>query len=182
MTKLNPLKGLLGGAALALSLPIAAQAADFTFNLQSFLPAQATIPSKIIDVWADDVEEASGGRIEIKRFASMQLGGKPPELIDQVIDGQIDITWNVVGYTPGRFPSTEVFELPFLVTDARAASSAFWQMMQTHMEEDRIQGRQNSGRLGARTGCDPFLETGDDTGRHERDENPRRLAPGQRAC
>ncbi len=109
-------------------------AVEYTFNLQSFLPAQATIPSKIIDVWADQVEEASGGRIEIKRFASMQLGGKPPELIDQVIDGVIDITWNVVGYTPGRFPSTEVFELPFLVTDARAASSAYWQMMQEHME------------------------------------------------
>ena len=135
MTILKPLKGLLGGAALALSLPLAGQAAEFTFNLQSFLPAQATIPSKIIDVWADDVERASGGRIEIKRFASMQLGGKPPDLIDQVIDGQIDITWNVVGYTPGRFPSTEVFELPFLVTDARAASSAFWQMMKTHMEQ-----------------------------------------------
>lgn len=129
MTILKPLKGLLGSAVFALCLPVAATAADYTFNLQSFLPAQATIPSKIIDVWADDVEKASGGRIEIKRFASMQLGGKPPELIDQVIDGQIDISWNVVGYTPGRFPSTEVFELPFLVTDARAASSAFWQMM-----------------------------------------------------
>ena len=135
MSMLNSLKGLMGGAVLALCLPLMAHAADHTFTLQSFLPAQATIPSKIIDVWADDIEKASGGRIEIKRFASMQLGGKPPELIDQVIDGQIDITWNVVGYTPGRFPSTEVFELPFLVTDARAASSAYWQMMGKHMEK-----------------------------------------------
>ena len=36
-------------------------------------------------------------RIEINRYAAMQLGGKPPELIDQVLDGVIDITWNVVG-------------------------------------------------------------------------------------
>lgn len=135
MTISNYVKGLVGGAAIALSTTGAAWAADFSFNLQSFLPAQATIPSKIIDVWADEVEKASGGRIEIKRYASMQLGGKPPELIDQVIDGVIDITWNVVGYTPGRFPSTEVFELPFLVTDARAASSAYWQMMQEHMAD-----------------------------------------------
>ncbi|WP_372886245.1 TRAP transporter substrate-binding protein [Shimia sp.] len=128
------LLGFVGGAALALA-GTGALAAEYTFNLQSFLPAQATIPSKIIDVWADEVEEASGGRIEIKRFASMQLGGKPPELLDQVIDGVIDITWNVNGYTPGRFPSTEVFELPFLVTDARAASSAYWTMMQEHMAD-----------------------------------------------
>ncbi|MCP5088717.1 MAG: TRAP transporter substrate-binding protein, partial [Rhodobacteraceae bacterium] len=133
MTIRNTLIGLVGGAAVALAASGAASAAEFSFNLQSFLPAQATIPSKIIDVWADEVEEASGGRIEIKRFASMQLGGKPPELLDQVIDGVIDITWNVNGYTPGRFPSTEVFELPFLVTDARAASSAYWTMMQEHM-------------------------------------------------
>ena len=135
MTIHRTLLSLIGGAALALSTSTLAQAAEFTFTLQSFLPEQATIPSKIIDVWADEVEEASGGRIEIKRFASMQLGGKPPELIDQVIDGTLDITWNVLGYTPGRFPMTEVFELPFIVTDARAASSAFWQMMVEQIEE-----------------------------------------------
>lgn len=135
MTIHKTLLSLVGGAALAITSSGATLAAEYSFNLQSFLPAQATIPSKIIDVWADEIEEASAGRIEIKRFASMQLGGKPPELFDQVIDGIIDITWNVNGYTPGRFPSTEVFELPFLVTDARAASSAYWQMMQEHMAD-----------------------------------------------
>ncbi|WP_170783184.1 TRAP transporter substrate-binding protein [Ruegeria lacuscaerulensis] len=122
--------GALG--ALTLGMGTAANAAEYEFNLQSFLPAQATIPSKIIDVWADKIEEDSGGRIEITRYPSMQLGGKPPELLDQVIDGVIDMTWNVIGYTPGRFPSTEVFELPFLVNDAKPASAAFW----TLLEED----------------------------------------------
>nr|WP_281016615.1 MULTISPECIES: TRAP transporter substrate-binding protein [unclassified Minwuia] len=128
------LMNLAGGAALALGLASAATAADYEYNLQSFLPAQATIPADIIDVWADRIEAASGNRIKINRFPSMQLGGKPPQLIDQVLDGAIDMTWNVVGYTPGRFPSTEVFELPFIVNDARAASAAFWTMMKEHME------------------------------------------------
>lgn len=139
MTIHRTLLSLFGGAAIAVCTPSLTLAAEYNFNLQSFLPSQATIPSKIIDVWADEVEEASGGRIEITRFASMQLGGKPPELIDQVIDGAIDITWNVVGYTPGRFPSTEVFELPFLVNDARAASSAFWQMMNEGIADSEFQ-------------------------------------------
>ena len=65
----------------------------------------------------------------------MQLGGKPPELMDQAIDGVADIVWTVVGYTPGRYPSTEVFELPFMVKDARAASSAYWQMFEKHMKD-----------------------------------------------
>lgn len=134
MTMYRSLVNIAGGAALALGLVSAATAADYEYNLQSFLPAQATIPADIIDVWADKVEAASGNRIKINRFPSMQLGGKPPQLIDQVLDGAIDMTWNVVGYTPGRFPSTEVFELPFIVNDARAASAAFWTMMKEHME------------------------------------------------
>lgn len=128
MINRRTLVGLAG--ALSFTFAVPASAAEFEFNLQSFLPAQATIPSKIIDVWADKVEADSEGRIKINRFASMQLGGKPPELLDQVIDGVIDITWSVIGYTPGRFPSTEVFELPFLVTDARPASAAFWTMLE----------------------------------------------------
>lgn len=135
MTMYRSLVNLAGSAALALGLASAATAADYEYNLQSFLPAQATIPADIIDVWADRIEAASGNRIKINRFPSMQLGGKPPQLIDQVLDGAIDMTWNVVGYTPGRFPSTEVFELPFIVNDARAASAAFWTMMKKHMED-----------------------------------------------
>jgi TRAP-type C4-dicarboxylate transport system substrate-binding protein len=65
----------------------------------------------------------------------MQLGGVPPELYDQAVDGIADIVWTVVGYTPGRFPTTEVFELPFFVKDARAASSAYWRMFETHMKD-----------------------------------------------
>ncbi|MFK7881624.1 TRAP transporter substrate-binding protein [Roseobacter sp.] len=123
----------LSAAAVAIAEPAAAQ--EFEFNLQSFLPAQATIPSKIVDVWADKIEADSEGRIKINRYASMQLGGKPPELLDQVIDGVTDMTWNVIGYTPGRFPSTEVFELPFLVNDAKPASAAFWTMLEEDIAE-----------------------------------------------
>lgn len=129
------LMSVLGGSILAMGLSNSAFAQEYSFNLQSFLPAPATIPAKIIDVWADQIEEASGGRIGITRYPAMQLGGAPPELIDQVIDGVIDMTWTVVGYTPGRFPSTEVFELPFLVSDAGTASGAFWKMLEGGIAE-----------------------------------------------
>jgi TRAP-type C4-dicarboxylate transport system substrate-binding protein len=67
----------------------------------------------------------------------MQLGGKPPELMDQAIDGVADIVWTVVGYTPGRYPSTEVFELPFMMTDSGAGpvSRAYWEMFESHMKD-----------------------------------------------
>ncbi|MGQ7846119.1 TRAP transporter substrate-binding protein [Granulosicoccus sp. 3-233] len=112
-----------------------AVAADVTLRMHQFLPAQANVPKLILDVWADDIEEASGGRIEIQRFPSMQLGGKPPELIDQAIDGVADIVWTVVGYTPGRYPRTEVFELPFMMTDGEAVSRAYWSLFEKEMKD-----------------------------------------------
>jgi TRAP-type C4-dicarboxylate transport system substrate-binding protein len=129
-----PLRPLAILAAFLLAFPAAAQ--DVTLRLHQFLPAQANVPAQILDVWADRVEAASDGRIEIQRFPSMQLGGTPPQLIDQARDGVADIVWTVIGYTPGRFPRSEVFELPFLVEDAAAASAAFWQLYDAEMRDE----------------------------------------------
>lgn len=134
------IKGLLGGVATTAVLASGAMAQEVTLKLHQFLPAQANVPKLILDVWADKIEMASDGRIKVDRFPSMQLGGTPPELLDQAIDGVADVVWTVVGYTPGRFPTTEVFELPFMVTDARAASCAYWTMFEEHMENDEFAG------------------------------------------
>ncbi|UWQ32697.1 TRAP transporter substrate-binding protein [Leisingera sp. M527] len=135
MTTRRKLLGAAGAAALAMFGAMPAFAQEVTLKLHQFLPAQANVPKLILDVWADNVEESSGGRIKVDRFPSMQLGGKPPELMDQAIDGVADIVWTVVGYTPGRYPSTEVFELPFMMTNARAVSHAYWEMFDKHMKD-----------------------------------------------
>lgn len=135
MTKKNKIMHMLGGAAVAAIMASGAMAQEVTLKLHQFLPAQANVPKLVLDVWADKVEAASDGKIKVDRFPSMQLGGKPPELLDQAIDGVADVVWTVVGYTPGRFPTTEVFELPFMVEDARAASCAYWKMFDEHMKD-----------------------------------------------
>ncbi|MEN8742961.1 MAG: TRAP transporter substrate-binding protein [Phaeobacter gallaeciensis] len=114
-----------------------AQAADVTLRMHQFLPAQANVPKHILDVWAEKVEADSKGRIEIQHFPSMQLGGKPPHLYDQVVDGVADIVWTVGGYSPGRFPRAEVFELPFTMTNAEAVSKAYWELAEeTMLDQD----------------------------------------------
>lgn len=134
------IKNLLGGVAATAVMTTGAMAQEVTLKLHQFLPAQANVPKLILDVWADKIEMASDGRIKIDRYPSMQLGGAPPELLDQAIDGVADVIWTVVGYTPGRFPRTEVFELPFMVSDARAASCAYWTMFEEHMEDTEFAG------------------------------------------
>ena len=135
MTKRRTILGIMGGAALAALSATGAFAQEFTLKLEQFLPAQANVPVEVLDVWANKVERDSMGRIKIERYAAMSLGGTPPELYDQVVDGVVDIGWTVVGYMPGRFPSTEVYELPFFVSDPAAGSYALWKTFTQHMQD-----------------------------------------------
>ncbi len=135
MTNRRMMLGALGGIALAALAATTALAQEVTLKLHQFLPAQSNVPKLILDVWADNVERDSQGRIKVERYPSMQLGGAPPELIDQAIDGVADVIWTVVGYTPGRFPRAEVLELPFMVSDARAASYAYWKLFDAHLKD-----------------------------------------------
>lgn len=112
-------------AAVALSAgALTAQAADVTLKMHTFLPPQAPALSKFFTGWIESIEKASNGRMEVKLYGGMSLGGKPPALVDQVQDGFVDIIWTLPGYTPGRFPAISAFELPFMVTDAEQTSQA----------------------------------------------------------
>ncbi len=116
------------GAAVAapwVARPAFAQA-QFTLKLHHFLPSVSNGHTKMLAPWAKMVEEGSGGRIKIDIFPAMQLGGTPPQLYDQARDGVADIVWTLPGSTPGRFASTEVWELPFVaarrgIVNARAS-------------------------------------------------------------
>ncbi|MEX0343365.1 MAG: TRAP transporter substrate-binding protein [Rhizobiaceae bacterium] len=135
---MNRLIGILAGICTAVTLAMSGSVAfaqEVTLKMHHFLPPQANVPKLVLDVWADKVEAASDGRIKIERYPSMQLGGRPPELMDQAIDGVADIIWTVVGYTPGRFPRTEVFELPFMMTNAGAVSRAYWELFEQEMQD-----------------------------------------------
>lgn len=132
MNKRHFLKGLALAAAL---VPGIAAAQEVTLNLHQFLPPPATVPKHILKPWAERIEAASEGRIKINHFDAMALGGTPPSLMDQAIDGTADIIMTVVGYTPGRFPKTEVFELPFMMTDPIATSKAFMELVETDLQD-----------------------------------------------
>ena len=127
----------VAAAALALGLaPATLSAQEVTLRLHQFLPAPAPVPAHILKPWAAKVEERAGGAVKIEHFDAMSLGGKPNDLIDQAIDGTADIIMTVVGYTPGRFPKTEVFELPFMMTNPVATAKAFWQLTESELQNE----------------------------------------------
>ena len=135
MLKMTPRRAVLAFMSFA-AFTGAALAQNVTLRFHQMLPAQATIPAKAIVPWAKKVEAESGGRIKVQIFNTMQLGGTPPQLFDQAKDGVVDLTWTVLGYTPGRFPKTEVFEVPFLTTTGEASSKALWEYVQKNAQDE----------------------------------------------
>ncbi|QKV17608.1 TRAP transporter substrate-binding protein [Oricola thermophila] len=132
---------LAGAAVLGAAIAVAgtgwASAQEFTFKLHHFLPATSPAQKDMLEPWAKQVEENSGGRVKIEMFPAMTLGGTPPELVQQARDGVVDLIWTVNSYTPGQFPRTEVFELPGVyVNDIRATNLAMYDMFESDLKDD----------------------------------------------
>ncbi len=107
------LSAILFGA-MALALPASAAAQQkFELKFGHFTPAQHPM-SNWIQAWADKIEKDSGGRIAPKIFPGAQLG-PPPIYYDAARTGQLEVAWFLSGGTPGRFPLTELINLPYLV-------------------------------------------------------------------
>lgn len=103
-----------------------ALAAEVVLKVAHFYPPAGIQQRKVLEPWCEKIKAASSGRMECQIYPSMQLGGTPSQLYQQAADGVADIVWTVPGYTPGRFPSVEVFELPFMTKDAESTSRALW--------------------------------------------------------
>ena len=99
------------------------------------LPPVAPGHAMMLAPWVEKVETDSGGRLQIDIYPSMHLGGQAPALIDQAFDGIVDIVWTLPGYTPGRFPRIEVFELPFLAAHPVVMNFAIQDFIENHPED-----------------------------------------------
>ncbi len=122
-------------AAMALSAtPTLSQ--QVTLKLHTFIPPPANPYKTFLQPWADKIAKDSGGKLKIQIYPSMQLGGRPPQLLDQVRDGIVDIAWTLPGYTAGRFPKLEVFELPFVHKDPVSSTLALQDFQEKHLQQE----------------------------------------------
>ena len=117
-----------------------AQGPQVTLKLHHFLSPVANAHTRLLVPWARKIEKESDNRIRIDIYPSMQLGGPPARLYDQVRDGVVDMAWTLPGTTPGRFPKIEVFELPFVankraVTNAQAVQALYESQLRDEFKE-----------------------------------------------
>ena len=130
MTKPAAALALIAASIAVAPAPTFAQ--EVTLRVHHFLPTSSTAHAKILGPWCDKLAKDSAGRLKCQIYPSMQLGGTPAQLYDQAKDGVADVVWTLLGYTAGRFPLIEVFELPFMMTTAEATSRAVWDYAQTY--------------------------------------------------
>lgn len=131
--KLNFLAAI--GLVAAAALPAQAQEVT-TLKVHFFLPPTSFASTLFIQPWCEKVAKESNQKLKCQLYPSMQLGGTPPQLYDQVRDGVADVVWTLPGYTAGRFPSIEAFELPFMMQSPEATSKALWDFVQLHGQNE----------------------------------------------
>jgi TRAP-type C4-dicarboxylate transport system substrate-binding protein len=125
-----PLMSILSAAVLA-GVATAPQAQEL--RLSTFVPPVHVIYREILTPWSQDVAKATNGEVKVTLYPSMQLGGKPPELFRQAVDGVSDLVFTLPGYTSPAFPRTQMIELPGLKPDGLAATNMMWDLLDPYL-------------------------------------------------
>ncbi len=97
------------------------------FTLAHFFPAGHPAEEVLVQGWAEALEEASDGRIEITSYPGETLL-EAGDTYSGVVSGAADIGLSAFFYTRGRFPVLEAFELPGIVyNSSEMASKVAWE-------------------------------------------------------
>jgi len=102
---------LAGVIPLSLMDTPASEAAGVTLTGETWTPTMSPPARLIGPEFAKGLEQATGGMVKTNWHTSSALG-PVPELYTRLVQGIIDWGQFNIGYTPGVFPLTEMFELP----------------------------------------------------------------------
>ena len=104
--------GLFIALTLMIALPSLTQADEKVIKLKysNFFPPSHK-NSILSEQWGKEIEKRTNGRVKVTYFPGSTLT-PPTQTYDSVVKGIADIGQSLVGYSPGRFPLTEVLALP----------------------------------------------------------------------
>ena len=113
--------GICLAAGLLFSSPVPAQTKpiELTYSMHFVASHQMAVYGR---KWADEVEKRSSGRVKITMFPGGSLIPSP-QAYDGVIKGIADIAMSFQGFTKGRFPLTEVIDLPLAWKSGASATN-----------------------------------------------------------
>ncbi|MGB0853658.1 MAG: hypothetical protein ACPGVA_10205 [Pikeienuella sp.] len=122
MLKSNTMKTLMTAAVASVCFT-AAQAQETTLTISSWAPPTHGVNAKMWPDLISRIEAATDGRVTAQIKYNL---APPPAQADIISDGIADIAWIVHNYTPGRFPSATMAELPGFGGNTENYSVAYW--------------------------------------------------------
>jgi TRAP-type C4-dicarboxylate transport system substrate-binding protein len=99
-----------------------APAQTIELKLSHFVPPNHTFHKWAV-AWAERLAKESNGRLKITIYPNGQLVGPPNRQFDAARNGIVDMAWVLHGVTPGRYPTTELVNLPFSWPKAGSGSA-----------------------------------------------------------
>ncbi len=104
-----------------------------TLRFSHFWPATSSINQEVFEPWAKKIEAESNGRLKVELYPSATLS-KADVTYESAVKGTVDIGSQAHGYTSGRFPLTQIAELPGLSNSATQMGC----MLQTLYEDGTL--------------------------------------------
>jgi len=92
------------------SIPVHAQEKVMKLRLSAIWPPQHPF-SQMFGEWGKDIEKATQGRVTVTVFAANTLS-PPMQVYDNTVKGVVDVGTNLLAYSPGRLPLSEVLQQP----------------------------------------------------------------------
>jgi TRAP-type transport system periplasmic protein len=123
-------------ATAATVLPMRNALAQQELKLASFVPPTHVIWTDVITPWTREVAKLSNNQLTVRLFPAMQLGGRPPDLYRQVVQGISDVTFTLPGYTSGDFPMMALTELPGSAENAADGTRKIWKLFDQYLARD----------------------------------------------
>jgi TRAP-type C4-dicarboxylate transport system substrate-binding protein len=87
-----------------------AQDKVISLNYAHFMPAP-TMQAQLSDQWCKEVEKVTNGKVKVTFYPGGTLS-TAPQIYDGIVKGIADVGFSIFSYTRGRFPLTEVVDLP----------------------------------------------------------------------
>lgn len=124
-------KYTFGICALAFSFAAASASAETVLTVSSWAGPNHNMNAITLPAIGKMLNECSGGDLVLK----IEYGlASPPAQYDTIRDGVADIGWIVHGYTPGKFVTSKLVEVPGIPGSAEQISVAYQKTFEKYLE------------------------------------------------
>lgn len=130
------IKPVLLGCVTALAVVGTAAAQDATLTMSHYLPPVLGLHKDFMEPFARQLEADTNGGVKVEIHTAGSALGNITKQWDQTVDGISDIAFGLHGIPRGRFPCTQVIELPFLTDSGAEANEVLWSLFPDYLADE----------------------------------------------